>query len=226
MSSPKLLQILIGILCLYLWGCTAVAQPSRLESARIKIVPPGFEQVVTQLREHTQVPLFLPTRIPNAALVATDGKPQPYLQVPLTEDGKFKGVYPYIYAESLKSDYYSISLDAEPGCRGAGACSFGLLSGQKLTPDSPSVAKEYAYQTEDPSYNPVGRSPEKAGPVSLSKGIQGYFVPFVCGASCDTSKVFWEQNGYRYMVGIRYASQKTMIDMANSAIENQKSLGK
>lgn len=212
MFSPKLLQILLGVLCLYFWGCTAVAQPSN----EIDL----FEPVVTQLRQQTSVPLVLPTRIPLDALVLVEGRPQPYLGVPLTAEGKFKGIYPFLLY-TTPTDYYSISLDAKPDCRGAGACSFGLLSGQKLTPDTPSVAKEYAYQTEDPTYNPVGRSPEKAGPVSLAKGIQGYFVPFVCGANCDTSKVFWEQNGYRYMVGIRYASQKTMIDMANSAIENQ-----
>ena len=55
----------------------------------------------------------------------------------------------------------------------------------------------------------------------LSHGITGYFIPYVCGASCDTSKVFWEQSGYRYSVGIRMASQAAVVRMANSAIENE-----
>jgi hypothetical protein len=58
--------------------------------------------------------------------------------------------------------------------------------------------------------------------VSLAQGIQGYFLPFVCGANCDTSKVIWEQNGDRYTVGIRYASKATVIDFANSVIQNER----
>ncbi len=211
-------QMLMVLSCLVLLGCTAVAsQPEPIQG--VQHVPPGFESVLKNLQKQTQVPVVLPTRIPTQALVEMGGKPQPYLGVELTEEGEFKGVYPFVLTTTPAA--YEVSLDAESDCQGAGACSFGLLSGQKLMSNTPTVAQEYAYQSEDPTYNPIARSPEKPGPVSLSKGIKGYFVPYVCGANCDTSKVFWEQNGYRYMVGIRYASQKTMIEMANSAIANQ-----
>ncbi|WP_199333680.1 hypothetical protein [Oculatella sp. FACHB-28] len=59
------------------------------------------------------------------------------------------------------------------------------------------------------------------GEVTLAQGIHGYFIPFVCGANCDTSKIIWEQNSYRYRVGIRMASKATMIRFANSVIENE-----
>lgn len=221
MTTSNYIKTFASVVCsLVLFSCASVAsQPAPVNG--IRIVPPVFESVVPLMQKQTQVPLVLPTRIPTTALVPTDDKPQPYLGVQLTQDGHFKGIYPYIYSQTLGSSNYEISLDAEPDCQGAVACSFGLISGKQLTPDTPSVTDEYAYQTNDPTYNPIGRSPEKGGPVTLAKGLTGYFVPFVCGANCDTSKVFWEQNGYRYMVGIRYAKKKTMIDMANSAIENQ-----
>ncbi len=213
------IKSLIFISCaLILFGCASVAsQPE--PSKGLRLIPVPFASIVPILQKQTPLPLVLPTWIPTEALVPGTNPPQPYLDVPLTKEGKFRGIYPYPL--TMTSSGYEISLDAEPECRGAGACSFGLMSGQKLTPETPSVAEEYAYQTEDPNYNPVGRSPEKAGPVSLAKGIKGYFIPFVCGANCDTSKVFWEQNGTRYMVGIRYATKKSMVEMANSAIENQ-----
>lgn len=58
------------------------------------------------------------------------------------------------------------------------------------------------------------------GRVTLANGIKGYFIPYVCGANCDDSKVIWEQNGYRYLVGLKRGDKKTVIEMANSAIKN------
>jgi hypothetical protein len=56
------------------------------------------------------------------------------------------------------------------------------------------------------------------GWVVLANGLTAYFIPYVCGANCDDSKVIWEQNGYRYLVGLKAEKKKTVVEMANSAI--------
>ena len=220
MPISRYTNIIICLACFALvsFSITVNSQPINIKGFRS--VPLEFKFILPRLQQRTQVPVVLPTRIPLDALVTADGQTGPYIAVPVV-NGKFTGAYPSLEEKTLTNSFYEISLDATPDCGGTGACSFGLLNGEKLTPNTPSVPKAYAYEWEDPKYNPVGRSPEKHGPVTLIKGINGYFIPYVCGANCDTSKVFWEQNGYRYMVGIRYASKKTMIDMANSAIENE-----
>ena len=115
------------------------------------------------------------------------------------------------------------SCDIAPNCQRSAHCTFGLLSGQQVYRDTASIQSEYAFENQ-PDFQPTGRSPEPMGEVTLAQGIQGYFVPFVCGANCDTSKVIWEQNNYRYQVGIRMASRATMIHFANSVIENEPKL--
>jgi hypothetical protein len=94
------------------------------------------------------------------------------------------------------------------------------LSGQHLHPGDKSIQQDFAFE-QAPDFQPVGRSPESMSEVTLAKGIHGYFIPFVCGANCDTSKVIWEQNGDRYKVGIRYASKTTVVELANSVIQNE-----
>lgn len=88
-------------------------------------------------------------------------------------------------------------------------------------PVDQSIQAKYAFE-QSPDFRPTERSPEAMGAVALARGITGYFVPFVCGANCDTSKVIWEQHGYRYKAGIRYATKATIVNFANSAILNEK----
>lgn len=201
-------------------SCTrAIAFTSTAPGA--KVVLPVFEDVVGQLPGQTQVPIVLPTYIPTDALVPfseVEGGPQPYIKVPIGPDGQFEGIYAYITGAS--PDRYDLSLDATAGCHGAGYCSFGILTAQRVYQDTPSVASEYAFELE-PDFRPVVRSPEEQGEVQLAQGITGYFVPYVCGANCDTAKVFWEQEGYRYSAGIRMASKATVVRLANSAINNK-----
>jgi hypothetical protein len=183
-------------------------------------VLPIFQPILEQLQRQTRIPIVLPTDIPTAAVVPNStGKPQTYIAVPITQDGKFQNIYAHVI--DVQPDRYEISLDATSTCQGQDSCSFGLLSGQQLHRGDKTIREEYAFE-QAPDFRPLGRSPEPMGEVALARGITGYFVPFVCGANCDTSKVIWEQNSYRYKVGIRYAPKATVIHLANSAIQNEK----
>ena len=211
--------LLIGSLLL-VGSCTrAIAFPGITPGA--KVVLPVFEDVVGQLSGQTKVPIVLPTYIPTDALVPfseAEGGPQPYLNVPVGPDGQFEGIY--VYVTGASSDHYDLSLDVTADCNGAGFCSFGILMAQRVYQGTPSVASEYAFELE-PDFRPIMRSPEEQGEVQLAQGITGYFVPYVCGANCDTAKVFWKQQGYQYSVGIRMASKAAVVQMANSAINNE-----
>lgn len=216
-------RVLLGaflISGLLLGSCAnAIAQEPLMPGA--KTVLPVFQNVVKQLQEKTRIPIVLPTQIPTGALVplaASNGGSQPYINVPIDAQGQFQ----HIYASVLDSseDGYELSLDATSDCHGADACSFGLVTAKRVYQTTLSVASAYAYE-QQPDFRPIARSPEIMGDVELPHSIKGYFVPYVCGANCDTSKVFWEQNGVRYSVGIRMASKAAVVAMANSAIENE-----
>ncbi|MEP0959966.1 hypothetical protein [Microcoleus sp. FACHB-1515] len=180
-----------------------------------------FEPILESLQHQTQIPIVLPTEIPTDAIVpfpAEQGGAQPYINVPITQGGHFQ----HISASIVDVDpaFYSVSLDAAPNCQGADACSFGELTGEQVYQDTPSIQAEY-FEQNSFDYQPVGRSPESPGKVTLNRGIEGYFVQFVCGANCNFSKLIWQQNSYRYMAGIRMASQATVVNFANSIIENE-----
>jgi hypothetical protein len=210
--------ILMVCLCSLLLACSVAAQPLRLSPSAGTVLP-LFQPILPTLQRQTQVPILLPTRIPTDALVPNlEGKSSTYIAVPITADGQFQRVYSHLL--EAQPDRYEIALDATSTCQGQDSCSFGLLSGQHLHPDDPSIPQEYAFE-QAPDFQPIGRSPERMEEVALARGIRGHFIPFVCGATCDTSKIIWEQNSYRYKVGIRYAAKATVMNLANSAIQNE-----
>lgn len=215
----RLKVITLLLISSLLIGCSSASARSPIPLPSVRTVLPLFQPVLTQLQEQTQISVVLPTWIPTDALVPSpDDKSQPYIDVPLTEDGYFQQVSISITTSTRGA--YELSLNAVPNCQGAFHCSFGLLAGQQVYRDTPSIQSEYAFESQ-PDFQPIARSPEAMGEVTLAQGIHGYFVPFVCGANCDTSKIIWEQNSYRYRVGIRMASKATMIKFANSVIENE-----
>jgi hypothetical protein len=69
------------------------------------------------------------------------------------------------------------------------------------------------------------RSEEPITTVNLSGGLTGTFIPWVCGANCNAAKVFWEEQGIRYFVGIRSGRMRDVVAIANSMIENQPASG-
>lgn len=154
-----------------------------------------FRSILPQLQTKARVPLLLPAYVPK-------------------ED------YPlYVTINTIEPERYELTIGATEDCNGGNYCRYGTVSGQRITSSTPSVAEEYAF-LNDPQYQPTERSPEKMGQVTLANGIKGYFIPYVCGANCDDSKVIWEQNGYRYLVGLKREKKRAVVEMANSAIKN------
>jgi hypothetical protein len=206
MTASKSIQLFSWLICLillcHIHVFEAEASPNNtlvlMQLSQVKNQPQPhqiFRPVLSGLKAKTRVPLMLPTYIPQ-------------------ED------YPlYITVNAATPTQYELTIGAVENCSGGNYCRYGTISGQKLTPSTPSVAQEYAF-LNDPSYKPTERSPEKMGRVVLANGIKGYFIPYVCGANCDDSKVIWEQKGYRYLVGLKRGDKKAVVQMANSAIKH------
>lgn len=104
----------------------------------------------------------------------------------------------YATLETITSNRYEIYIDFDPNCHGGAACHHGTVTGEVIKKLPPLKGKR----------------------VKLSKNVKGYFVDAECGANCSDSTLTWEQNGYRYSVGIKAGSMKELVKMANSAIAN------
>lgn len=105
---------------------------------------------------------------------------------------------------------YELSLDKGEDCRGAGACNYGFITGKRNKTRKPTGTINFPFELKE------------SRRVSLAKGIRGYFVDFTCGASCDSAKIFWLQNGFQYMVGIKAGGLEDLTKLANSVINNQR----
>lgn len=105
----------------------------------------------------------------------------------------------YAIVEKVTSNRYTIQLAFDPDCEGGGACSFGSLTGENAKRKIPVL---------------------KGNQVNLSEDITGYFKDAKCGSSCSDSTLTWEQEGFRYTVGLKAGKKETLIKIANSAIEN------
>ncbi len=160
-------------------------------------INPIFRPIVPELEAKTRVPLLLPSLVPQPGF-------------PL-----------YATVNSATVDAYELTIGDREQCSGGNYCRYGTVSGEKTTPSIPSVEQQYAFM-HDPSYQPTERSPEKMGRVVLTNDVRGYFIPYVCGANCDDAKVIWEQNGYRYLVGLKRGDKKAVVQMANSAIASSR----
>ena len=188
-----------------LLGCSA--QADYISGAAV--VPPVFEAVYAEVAAQSGIPILLPTSIPEEALrEPEEGQDEPF----------------FVSTEMADANHYEVNLDAIQDCRGAGYCNFGMMGAERITADTESVDERYAYYL-DPDYQPIQRSEEPISEVELSGDITGIFIPWVLGANYSTAKVYWEQEGVRYYVGIRGPiSRAIIVEIANSMIENQESV--
>lgn len=198
MVTIKHVQKVFCLTCAYLllvsYAGTAQSQ---------QLIHPVFQSILPPLEKKTLVPVVLPTYIPSET---SDGTSRLYANV-----------------TSLTSGGYTIILGYTSDCEGGNACRFGTISGVATTPITPPLTAESEdFFDRDPRYKPRVRSKEKPGFITLALGVTGYFVPYTCGAFCSDSQLFWERNGYRYMLGVKAANSKVLVDMANSAISNSK----
>lgn len=156
-----------------------------------------FEPIVAVLESKTQVPLKLPTYIPG-------------------ENSLDKPFWANI--TQADSEHYLVTIGFTKDCEGGNYCRYGTVAGEKILPSTPTAQQSYEELISQPDYKPLKQSPEKAATVKLAKDIEGYFVPYLCGANCDDAKVFWDEDTYRYLVGVKMGSKDELIQMANSAI--------
>jgi hypothetical protein len=116
-------------------------------------------------------------------------------------------LYPYVL--TMETGLYEISLDFGEDCKGATACHFGVLAGSLTSGNE-------LYSTPN-----IFVDVDRAVPVTLANGIQGYYIEGLCGASCSNSLIVWVQDFYQYIIGSKGASQAFLLDIVNSAITNQ-----
>jgi len=116
-------------------------------------------------------------------------------------------LYPVVL--SMEYGIYEISLDFSEDCNWATACHFGVLAGSLTSGNE-------LYSTPN-----IFVDVERAVPVTLTNGIEGYYIEGLCGASCSNSLIVWVQDFYQYIIGSKAASQAFLLDIVNSAIANQ-----
>jgi len=92
---------------------------------------------------------------------------------------------------------YEIQLAFTQDCSGGNACHYGIVSGRNLR---------------------LGDRQPKGKPVPLTNGLVGYFVDATCGAVCSDSTLTWNEDGYRYTVGLKAESLESLKKVAVSAI--------
>ena len=180
---------------LFLVSCVGNAVPSQQDSNK-QTLPANqiFQPIVSALKAQTQIPVLLPSYIP--------------LDLPNKPDK--------IYAVIEKADAYeySIVLGSDPKCTGGQYCRIGYITSKVITPITLKLEEEYEYIS---TYYPR-RSPEKPGFVTLNDGTKAYFLPYTCAAFCSDSHLAWDQEGYRYSVGLVGSNLKTLLSIANSRI--------
>jgi hypothetical protein len=162
-----------------------------------------FQPVLSQLGR-AQVPLRLPTYIPSR------GQRQSSESLPV-----------YASVDSVESGSYAVVLGYSKDCNGSNACRLGAVIGEV----QPTKSAQDDYTESDYLY-PDGRSEEPVAQVTLANGITGTFLPWRCATNCTDAQVVWDENGYRYSVGIKLGDRDSLVRMANSAIENGSANGR
>lgn len=183
-------------LCLILVACSSatLVAPSQVLAQSDSLSPNIFEPIVSSLPQG--IPPRLPTYIP------TGGVNRSSLVASLV----------------IKSENaYQIAIGS-PSCQGANSCRYATVSGERTNSATPSIESQFTYMNS-PRYKPTRRSPDPMGYVTLANGIRGYFVPWVLGANYSDAKVIWNENSYRYLVGVKGGSKEVLVQMASSAIQ-------
>ncbi len=158
-----------------------------------------------QPAEPTVALLTVPDGFQEIAALSDAGMPVMLPAEFPVEEG-LPAVLPYIYTAG--SDAYELSLDYGAECQGAGACHYGSLAAKHVESDTPVSTTNFEFDAA------------RAQKVTLNKGLEGYFVEALCGANCDDAKIFWIYDGVQYMVGLKGASQATVVELANAALDN------
>lgn len=112
------------------------------------------------------------------------------------------------YPLRTETGIYELSLDYGEQCQGAGACHYGMLAGMQTTFSAPVGTSNYPFDSA------------LAQPVTLDRGMTGYFVESACGANCGDAIIWWVHGGYQYALGLKAGQRDQVVALANAAINN------
>lgn len=180
----------------------AVANKDSFGVSAVTILP-QLKSAYECTSEQANLPVLLPTEFP--------------------ELGTEFWLSEYIGSEG---DQYTLSVDVESGCEGAGACSRGSIGGEIVTADTEPVEAIYSFLNEPLDDPNRPRSDDPMGDVELLNGLEGFFVPWIATAQCSEAQVYWEQLSassdelYRYYVGIECGDRADVVELANNVIAN------
>lgn len=132
-------------------------------------------EILQKLKGKTQVPIFIPSQLPVSQKL--------------------------YYQSQGKPDSYTVSMEYIADCKGAGACSFGEIRGQK--------GGEFSTKIEGVT--------KTLKTVQLAAGVKGNFHNG-CGAYC-TATLEWKTQGFMYTVAIKNGREADLVKIANSAIQ-------
>lgn len=208
----KLGQFKLWVLLLFISGITAwmLNANSVGATSTLATIIPEFQPILPRLNQ-TKVPLRLPTYISleSARETATSRDPSN------PEDNI------YTHLLDVSSDSYVIILGAREGCEGGNACRLGSISGTKKVKNTPSDENLLKLIKKKYNSSPQRRSKEQPEVVTLVNGIKGYFDPWTCAGICGDADLIWDENGYRYTLGIKVGVKRSLVKMVNSAITNK-----
>lgn len=168
------------------------------QSAAVVDLKPILLQVLQQV-DSANVPLQLPVSVPNES---------PFRKI-LTDT-------PLYAVATTDPQGYLIVLGYSSTCDGGNSCRLGTIRGFSKTASTP-LERQY----QDDTSNSSRVSPELAGEVLLTGGHRGWFSPWSCSINCSDAVVAWDDESYRYAVSIKMGSRDQLIEMANSAINNE-----
>ncbi|MEG4984621.1 hypothetical protein QUB08_02390 [Microcoleus sp. BR0-C5] len=172
-TSACVLTILVPVSGVF--GVSELSQrPPETKFVAVAGTAVPVSQILQQLKGKTQVPIFIPSRLPISEKL--------------------------YYQSQAEADSYTISMEYTADCRGAGACSFGEIRGQK--------GGEFSTKVEG-----VTKTLKN---VQLAGGVKGVFHNG-CGAYC-TATIEWKSQNFMYTVAIKNGRESDLILIANSAI--------
>ena len=172
------------------------------------IIPPtdASQTVTNRGANQTVYPIMVPANFDLYMQAFYDSGAPVMLPPSFPDSGTDLAIYPSIF--NIGTNLYEANLEYGADCQGGGACHYGSLSAMPNTSGAPLSTPTFAYDAG------------QAVPVSLDRGIQGYFIQGACGASCSDSYLFWIYNNYQYSLAIKSTDQQMLINTANAMLTN------
>lgn len=176
-----------------------------------KNILPVWKDAIADISKVTKVPILIPEMMPAPSIDTN------------------RQIFGY---SSSDKDSYTIYLGFYNPCPITKNCIFFSITGELITDKTQSGLLKYQtlaqqYKTSQErncqEFSICRPWAQEGGEIILAKGIKAVYIPSYCyGSGCSFAEVVWVQDNYQYTVAIEHEpSTKKIIDLANSAIENQ-----